>query len=227
MKEILKIFISRLPRRWQTELKRFYFGHQIKKGAFKTDEKEFGLLEEWVREGDWVIDVGANIGHYTCKLSDIVGAYGRVIAAEPVVDTFELLASNVAMSAANNVTLLNVAMSDCPSVFGIEIPKFNNGLTNYYMAHLSDEVTDCNVLCLTIDSLKLPYPISLVKIDVEGHELSVLKGMRDILERDHPVLIVEDNSIQTSEYLDHLGYSIKKIEGSPNKIFIWQNFSKK
>ena len=69
-------------------LKRLYFGRQMKKRKFRTDEKEFDLLERWVTRGDWALDIGANVGHYTARLSEIVGISGRVITFEPVPETF-------------------------------------------------------------------------------------------------------------------------------------------
>jgi Methyltransferase FkbM domain len=87
------------------------------------------------------------------------------------------------------------------------------------MAHLSEQAVGLRVLCVTIDSLALPHPIRLVKIDAEGHELSVLKGMSGILRRDKPHLIVEDNSEEVLPYLIAFGYSSSKIEGSSNRMF--------
>ena len=109
MKKILKRVASKLPQRYQQEFKRIYFGHQIKIGKFKADEKEFSMLGLWVEEGDWVLDMGANVGHYVFKLSELVGATGRVIAFEPVPQTFELLAANIARITFKNVTLVNAA----------------------------------------------------------------------------------------------------------------------
>ncbi len=86
------------------------------------------------------------------------------------------------------------------------------------MAHLTNYKSEFNVLCIAVDSLILPYPIKLIKIDAEGHELSVLKGMRALLQRDHPVLIIEENE-ESMPFLDNLGYSSNKLEGSSNRIF--------
>ena len=219
VKKFLKRTASKLPVRLQNELKRLYFGHQIKRGSFKSDEKEFDILKKWVSEGDWVLDIGANIGQYTCMLSAIVGPAGRVVAFEPVPETFELLAANVAHLPSRNVTLLNAAASDRPNVLAVEIPKFDTGLDNYYMAHLTEEGSGLRVLCLTVDGLGLPQPIRLAKIDAEGHELSVLRGMRSLLARDHPTLIVEANSTAVIDYLAEFGYSSERLEDSCNRIF--------
>ena len=119
----------------------------------------------------------------------------------------------------NNVTLFNVAASDSSSIQGMAMPKFDTGLDNYFMAKITANNPSLEILCLPIDSLNLPKSISLVKVDAEGHDLSVLKGMESVLRKDHPVLIIEDNSSEIVEYLETFGYSSERINGSHNKVF--------
>src|SRR5690606_41619503 len=76
--------------RSQTELKRIHFSRQIKKGNFVTDEPEYKVLPNFIRKGDWVIDIGANVGHYTIQFSELVGKEGRVIAFRSEEHTSEL-----------------------------------------------------------------------------------------------------------------------------------------
>ena len=109
-----------------------------------------------MKPGDTVLDIGANIGHYTARLSNLVGANGRVIAFEPIPETFELLACNVARLAIQNVTLINAAACDSTTEVGMAVPGFESGLSNYYMAHISQEATDLRVLGIDIGSLNLP-----------------------------------------------------------------------
>ena len=220
MIKIVKKLAARLPKRWQQGLKRLRFGRQIRSRTFRTGEPEYDLLPGMISPGDWVLDIGANIGHYTVRFSELVGEQGRVISFEPVPDTFELLAANVALLPTKNVTLMNSAASDATRVVGIEIPKFvDTGLDNYYTAHLSEASSRLNVLCIAVDSLNLPHPLRLVKIDAEGHELPVPKGMRGLLERDHPILIIEDNDAEVADYLSEIGYSFEKIGESCNRLF--------
>ena len=219
MNNIFKILSSKLPKKYQQELKRLYYGRQIRNGLFITDEKEFNMLHKWVKKGDWVIDVGANIGHYSMKLSELVGETGRVIVFEPIPDTFELLAANMAKCSYNNYSLFNIAASDSSSIQGMAIPKHDTGLDNYFMANITTDNPSLEILCLSIDSLSLPQSIGLVKIDAEGHDINVLKGMESILRKDHPVLIIEADSSEIEEYLATYGYSSERINGSHNKIF--------
>lgn len=220
MKRTLKQLAARLPPRWQQELKRGYFASQVRHHTFRTDESEFELLSTMVRPGAWVIDIGANIGHYTVRLSELVGDRGRVIAFEPVPETFELLAANVALSPRKNVTLINAAASDSTAVSGMEISKFeDSGLDDFYTAHLSKDTGLLKVLCIAVDCLAPSEPVALVKIDAEGHELPALRGMKRLLQRDHPILIVEDSGSKIAEFLAGFGYSPEQMDRSSNLIF--------
>jgi len=217
MKSTLKMLANRLPPHTLHKLRRAYFEHSIQNGRFSADEPEYNILDQLVSPGSWVIDVGANVGHYTHKLSELVGPSGRVIALEPVAETFRILTSNSRLFAHNNVTLLNIAASDKSSLTGITVPS-EGGQAIYYRAHLSLEETSSSVFCLPLDSLSLPVRIGLAKIDAEGHELSVLAGMQGILERDRPVLIVEDSSPRIAEILLPYGYRSRKLANSPNIV---------
>src|SRR5689334_11447094 len=111
MSDFLKRTAARLPNRWQQQLKRILFASQIRGGRFYTSEAEYALLSRLVSPGDWVLDIGANVGHYTVRFSELVHREGRVFAFEPVPETFELLAANTALAALNNITLINAAAS--------------------------------------------------------------------------------------------------------------------
>jgi FkbM family methyltransferase len=216
MPDILKRVAARFPRQIQHELRRHYYAWQIRRGRFRTTEKEFDLLESFAGPGDWVADVGANVGHYTARLSRLVGPAGRVLAIEPVPRTFELLAANSRQFAHANVTLLNVALSDGPGLAGMDVPS---GAGGPYLAHLTPGPAALRVLCLPFDALPLPARLRLVKIDAEGHELAVLRGMARTLERDRPALIVEVSSAASADYLRERGYAMEKLPGSPNCVF--------
>src|SRR5262245_13483499 len=122
MKRHLKTIAARLPKHWQQELKRVYFRRQVRRRRFGTWEPEYALLPRFVARGDWVLDVGANVGHYTLRAAELVGTEGRVIALEPVPDTFALLAANAAARSLQNVTLINAAASASGHVAGMNIP---------------------------------------------------------------------------------------------------------
>lgn len=217
---LLKRIAATLPPLWQNELKRIYFRREIRRDSFVTPEPEYAILSTLISAGDWVIDVGANVGHYTKRFSELVGPTGRVIAFEPVPETFALLAANLQVLPKANVTLINAAVSDKTSLVGMSIPAFDTGLRNFYQAHLSDSPdSGLQVLTLYLDSLNITHKITLIKIDAEGHEAGVLRGMHQILLRDKPTLIVETGSIEIEDSLENIGYTHERLDGSPNVLF--------
>lgn len=217
---LLRKAAALLPAHWQAELKRFYYRRQITRGIFRSPEPEYDILSDFIAEGDWVLDVGANVGHYTRRFSELVGVKGRVIAFEPMPATFSLLAANVQAFAHANVTLMNVAVSDCCSTVSMSVPRLADGSSNYYEAHISSVVGDCvPVVTVPIDALGIDRRIALVKIDTEGHELFVINGMSRIIQAQKPVLIVETNSKETVERLIAFGYAQQRLPGSPNCLF--------
>lgn len=219
MHSMLQRFAAGLPGQWQQELKRLHFRHQIRHHNFRSPEPEYELLPTLIGPGDWVIDIGANVGHYTRRFSELVGAGGRVLAFEPVPATFALLAGNAEHFPHPNVTLFNAAVSDHTSMAGMDLPAFASGLTNYYEARLGGDASSLSVLCMNVDALELPQPVRLVKIDAEGHEPAVLAGMRELLRRDHPTLIVEANVTAIVPFLEGFGYAWEHLSDSPNYLF--------
>ena len=215
----LKRIAAMLPTGWRQKLKRCYYPLQYRLGVFKSEEPEFDTVKDYVSPSDWVFDIGANVGHYTAKLSKLVGPDGRVFAFEPVSESFELLTANSRFFPHANVTLLNIAASDKKGLASMAVPTGEMGLKDYYMAHLTDSTSHQQVFCLSIDSLQIEQVISLIKIDTEGHELAVLMGMKALLERCHPTLIVEANTAgEAMDYVRNLGYTVVRQPNSPNCV---------
>lgn len=216
---LLKRIAARFSPKVQSTLKRVHYARQIRKGEFLADEPEAKILQDLVKCGDWAVDVGANIGHYTVALAGLVGAQGRVIAFEPIPSTFALLAHNVDLIGTRNVTLINAAASESFSVLGMTVPIIaETGLDNPYMAQITKN-GGLQVLGLRVDALEIQGPVRFVKIDAEGHELSVLRGMRGLLERNRPVLIVEGGDVEVETFLKELGYGFTILPGSWNRIY--------
>ena len=222
MVHVLRKLAGFLPERWQQSMKRIHFARQVRRGAFRSDEPEYQLLDEILSPGDWVIDIGANVGHYALKMSELVKSEGRVLALEPIPLTFELLAVNCALSRFKNCTLLNVAASNSTGIVKMDVPEWERSKSlNLYEARIvSDSISKhCyGILALRIDTLDIPHRVSFVKIDAEGHELEVLEGMIGLLKRDVPMLVVEGS--RANHFLESLGYMSQHNSGSPN--YIWR-----
>ena len=218
---LIKRIAALAPESLQEEMKRYYHKRQIRKGKFVSDEQEYLVIHKFVKEGDWVIDVGANVGHYTLKFSELVGESGRVIAFEPIPVTFAHLSENTLNCSYRNITLINAAASDRAELVGMSVPDFDNGLKNYYDASISDKITasDTAVMTISIDSLQLNHKISFFKIDAEGHEPAVFSGAMKLIERYTPVIMVETVTDEIRTDLLKMGYQEEVLDGSHNTMF--------
>jgi FkbM family methyltransferase len=205
-----------MPRPMLTMLKGIADGREIKRGTFRAHEPESDMLAEWIKPGDTVLDIGANRGSYMVRMSALAGASGQVYAFEPIAATFDRLTLNAGRTEYRNVEPVKAAVSDHVGFVRMD-PE------NFYRAHIAEKGE--RVRCITIDSLNLPAhkPVTLIKIDTEGHELPCLIGARKLLERDHPRLIVEENrprDTRIREFLAELGYRVElEVDDSPNVVY--------
>lgn len=224
MRTFLKKLVTRLPADWQRSLKRRWYRRQIVSHRFDLEGDEEEVLRRLLSAGDWVLDVGANVGHYAVACSRIVGPTGRVIALEPIPETFALLSHNCLALEAHNVTLLNLAASDRSAVRGMTVPLFASGLPRPTEAHITDATSadDLHVLTMALDDFEWPTRIALVKIDTEGHELSVLRGLARLISRDRPHLIVEKSSDAVVVFLADFGYRLSPLSGPSNYVLVHQ-----
>lgn len=211
---MLKSLATALPETVRTPLRTLLHARKIAHGSFRSPEPEWDRLSEWLGDGDVALDIGANVGHYSCRMSELVGPNGRVVAFEPVPNTFTALTRNSSRFRYRNVTLVNAAVGNQVGHVGLSVPNVENGS---YLAHV-DPNGSIRCLVLTIDTLALPGPVKLVKIDAEGYEPNVLAGMTGLLTRDRPVVILERNK-EAEAVLTNLGYRITvSPTRSPNII---------
>jgi FkbM family methyltransferase len=183
------------------------YGHAraIRKGQFgDVGDPHFEGLRHHVRPGDWVIDVGAAVGGYTLRFSELVGPEGRVFALEPTTTQFGLLMRNIERAKHQNITCLQAAVGSETAIVGMVVPN-EAGAPNWYQAQIRAG-GNLLVWCVPIDSLPIAGPVTFIKIDAEGHDYDVLLGARKLIERDRPVLLVEDRSQRVQQFMDELGY---------------------
>jgi len=219
MRKIRAIGIAALPTGLRRKLRRRWHVHRAKTGRLHSDEPEFHRLKDWLAPGDVAIDVGANIGSFTLRMSELVGPHGQVFAFEPIPETFATLARNIEVRGATNVTLINAACGQTTGFVSMDVPKDGAGGENLYMARISDDASDFRVLCLNVDSLHLPGRIRLVKVDAEGFDAEVIHGMRELLAKSRPRIVVESRTPALETMLASLGYRLTVEPGSPNAVF--------
>jgi FkbM family methyltransferase len=146
-------------------------------GEFSESEVE--VFRRFVKPGDTVLDVGANIGAHTVVLSQLVGSSGQVYAFEPECYNYYTLCGNLAINNIFNTIASQVGVSNRMGTIKVPLINYPQN-TNYGNLELDKDYTHYphyEVPCITIDSLKLSS-CSFIKADVEGME-RVRGGSRD------------------------------------------------
>lgn len=188
-----------------------------------ASEPEEATIKPLILPRHTVLDIGANFGVFTKLFSRLVGPDGRVIAFEPVPQTFRTLTAGVRKYRLRNVQAVNKAVSDHLGTAMMEVPSYKgNKGDNLYESHIvnaPDSNDAFTVETITVDSLELPS-VNFMKIDVEGHELEVLHGSVGTLQRCRPTLMVEVTSPGTVAFLcQEMNYGQPIIVSESNQLF--------
>ena len=162
------------------------------------------------------VDIGAHAGKYTIKMAHRLKKTGTVVAIEPEEFNFYLLIKNVALNSLENVICINKACSDKDGITTffkhdkystLHSIKINKG---GQAQQIETRKLDTIVSDMNLDAVKL------IKIDVEGAELEVIKGARSTIRKFHPEIIFEAwNRAYLSKIRDELstsGYVLSNIK---------------
>jgi len=190
----------------------FYMGAAyLKYGECSQSETEF-LLQLLKLPGQ-VIEVGANMGVHTVPMAMELARQGRtMLAFEPQPVIFQQLCANLALNGLMNVTAMPYAIGAEAGVVSFAVPNYqvfgNFGATEMVAsgAPASQTVTQ-QVACFPLDSYVRSGDVALIKIDVEGFELAVLKGAVGTIERARPILYVEND--RTAQSAELIGWLLK------------------
>jgi len=157
------------------------------------------FFRNFVRSGDTVLDVGANIGQSALVAAGLAGPTGRVISYEPNPASFAGLTAAIQTSGFQNITAVPLAVSNRPGTvdFFIDTREEYTSVASS-LRPLDDLVAagksrKTTVNCITLDDYCLEYQISpnVIKIDVESAEPLVVEGARHIIETVAPVMLFE------------------------------------
>lgn len=163
--------------------------YKITYSLFKKqqDAFEISLMQKHIQPGDTVLDIGANIGFYAELLSAYVGDNGRVHCFEPDVTNFNHLKKRCATLP--NVTVNNKAVADKDQVLKIYTSKELNVDHRTYKPEEYDQEID--IEAIGIDSYLKGTPVNFIKMDIQGFELSAVKGMTQTLQEPQVKLLSE------------------------------------
>jgi FkbM family methyltransferase len=172
------------------------FPRLVETGEYEPEA--LAILREHESPDKDAIEVGANIGFFTCLLATYLQS-GRVLSVEPTPGAHRRLVANVARNNLNQkVIVFNGALADKPGVLDIEFiedrEEFSSlGGISHYSVRNDQNRTRIPVNVSTIDELVREHGLNpgLIKIDVEGAEGLVLKGATETLKSFRPVVFAE------------------------------------
>jgi FkbM family methyltransferase len=150
----------------------------------KFEPYETAIFKEMVKPGMTIVDIGAHIGYYTLLAAKQAGPHGKVYAFEPEPKNFALLSKNITANNANTIKTFNTALSDQSGTRELFIEKYNKG--HHSFAKNVNTVETIRVTTTTLDETMKNNgspEINILKIDVEGAEPIVLRGMRETIKR--------------------------------------------
>jgi len=216
--------------------------HLDKYGEYGRDELE--LLKQVIREGDIVVDAGAQYGVTSLGLAQVVGPQGAVYAFEPQRVLHQILCSNFAMNSAANCHCKQEALGQQPGEAVVPAVDVNvegcHGCSALDSSNYLGETVKMN----SVDALNLPK-MRLLKVDVEGMELDVVRGAVKTINMFKPALYMkahynpEDNTCVPSPFCPccfvmypwvySRGCTAPKcavfFRKSPSRIWLfWENF---
>lgn len=198
-------------------------------GGITYEDRFQAAMLGCIRPGDTVWDVGANVGFYSKKFSDIAGSSGKVFAYEPSPANLQRL--NAALASLGNVTVVPVALGECEDVVGFEQGNDPLGATSRIVdkavkasekkdkVHMSsgDHLVSSGVAAIP----------NVIKIDTEGFELEVLRGLKQTLwQKNLRTLCVEIHfGILKERGLPNAPSDIEKLLVSSGFSVVWPDAS--
>jgi FkbM family methyltransferase len=171
------------------------------------------VLEAFLASGSTFVDVGANFGVYTAWASRCVGSGGRVIAIEPVPATRKDLEDVLALNSLVNVQVVPKAVGAEPGVANLWVVPHASGLASAVTPADPSSAQRVQVPMSTLDeelSIAGGSTPALLKIDVEGYEMSVLRGAaKTLAASDGPAVLFETQT----EFLARAGERFADLPG--------------
>lgn len=176
------------------------------------------LFKQTVKEGDTVVDLGANIGYFTLLAAKLVGEKGKVFAFEPEPKNYNYLLKNIAINNYKNVVALQKAVSDKNGKTKLYICDYDSGHHTInrpggleaYSRGREIKIEEIDIETIRLDEFFKGKEelIDVIKMDVEGAEALVLAGMDNILKKNKKLRI----------FTEFFPLLIKKMESSPSEF---------
>lgn len=202
--------------------------HLFKATFLNKKSGDAKLVAAYIEPGTTVIDIGSNVGNFSRVFAD-ANPGGMVLAFEPQSMPRAIAATASFFRRARNIVTFPMSLGPEPGFAKLRVPVKSEGKIGIGLAHTGDatdmkydvrlELVPCETLDRVLARLEVGR-VSLIKIDVEGGELDVLKGALETLARHRPVVVAEtseamgrfgDTPLALREFMAGLGYRAQDL----------------
>ena len=177
------------------------------------------IAKEDIKEGDIVIDIGAHIGYYTLIFAKLVGETGKVFAFEPHPDNLALLKKNIEINNYKNIIPIQKAVSNTTGTIKLYLDKTGSARHSTVKGNQYCKESYVEIGCITLDQFLDDTKVDFVKMDTEGGEFNVFKGMLNIIKENKNLKIIteftpiffEKQGVKPEDYINALKENNFKI----------------
>ena len=221
-----KPFIMRLPhyQAWVHPKKGTLTRVILRRGAWEPLETDFFVSR--LKPGSFVVDAGANFGHYALVASGIVGPDGLVVAFEPFPRNFELLRSNISLLPMQNTIAEQAGLADKSGSMDLITDEDNPGGHSFNPNLIWKPGAKISVPVYALDDYieerHVNRRLDVLKSDTQGYEWRLVSGARRTILRDKPVVLCEiapaalkeigDSHEELLRFFEEAGYSILMMD---------------
>ena len=191
------------------------------------EPRSLALAIELMKPGGVFLDIGSHLGLYTCPVGKLDGV--SCVCIEPSPEAFLDLQKNLSLNPQIQARLIHAGVSSATMIHSFGDASAHNSGTARVLANDNGNKETCLIACVSLDDvlsrIKPQPPIRLLKIDVEGHELEVFKGLdwsgpfrpENIISEFNPSLLLRANHSPEEflKFFDEIDYEALTITGEP------------
>lgn len=189
----------------------------VLKNGFVHEKETLNFIKSNIYNNGSIVTAGTHIGTFLPFYSKIAD---KVLGFEPITENYHYSILNIELNSLKNVNIRNVAIGN----FNGEVNMIENNLIEKSLCRIIDNNTEntIKVKCITLDSVEElnESNISIIQLDVEGYENFVLYGSENLIKKNKPLLILENNNVtyEIPKFLEEMSY--KQYEKKINENII-------
>ncbi|WP_421864096.1 FkbM family methyltransferase [Parvibaculum sp.] len=202
----------------------------LRRGCWEACETDFFISR--LKPGGFVVDAGANFGHYALVASNIVGPEGLVVAFEPFPANHALLTENVALLPTKNVVAEQAGLAATSGTFDLITDEANPGGHSFNPDLIWKQGNKISVPIHALDDYiadrRIDRRLDVLKSDTQGYEWQLISGARKTILRDKPLVLCEvapkalkaigDSHEELLRFFEEAGYSMLMVDRSRDEL---------